>query len=424
MHKQIQSIALAHWLLVGVIVGAACGPVSALFLALLELATRVRTEHDWLIYLLPAAGIILGAIYAWLGKPIQEGSNLIINTLHENGPQIPSRMAPMVLAGTIFTHLFGGSAGREGAAMQMGAAIADTIAHRSRYGKKLRYQFLAAGVAGGFGSVFGTPVAGALFGAEFIALGKLEYTALLPALVASVVGDRVARFFGAKHTLFVQVAHLDMSVQVLGKWLFFACTVAVVAAFFIEFTHVLKRYSAVLFPNLPLRMAVGGIMIIAMWKVSGTTAYLGLGIPSIVQAFSDSSQPSYLFAVKGIFTAVTLGVGFLGGEVVPLFFMGSTLGNTLAQLLDLPLEMGAGVGMIAMFAAASNTPLALSIMAVELMGREILPHAVIVCVIAYILSGHRSIYPAQRVFRDKYGQILPQVIPLSAWHVTEKDGQK
>jgi len=396
----------------GAIIGAFCGASSALFLWLLEHATRLRIEHELIVYALPIAGLALGFVYERFGASIKGGNNLVIDTIHDGGTEIPLRMAPMVLVGTVLTHLFGGSAGREGTAVQMGASFADWLAHRLRLDAQLRRQLLAAGVAGGFGAVFGTPIAGAIFGLEFVVLGRIEYRALVPALVASLVGDLVTRALGIVHTPYHATSHLALTPLLLGKWVLFAVAIALTATAFIELTHLLKRTSEKHLARLPLRMFVGGAVVVVLWKLIGTSDYLGLGVPSIVRAFDDPTLPTYAFAAKLIFTAVTLGAGFLGGEVTPLFFMGAALGGVLAKLLGLPLELGAGVGMAAMFAAASNTPLALSIMAVELLGAEILPHVAIVCVLAYLLTGHRSIYTAQRVLLGKDGAALPRVMAL------------
>jgi H+/Cl- antiporter ClcA len=188
--------------------------------------------------------------------------------------------------------------------------------------------------------------------------------------------------------------------------------VALVTAAFVELTHAIKKHGEKLVPRLPVRMFLGGLVVVLLWKVVGTSDYLGLGVPTIVRAFRDPSLPVIAFAAKLVFTAVTLGAGFLGGEVTPLFFVGAALGSVLARWLGIPIELGAGVGLAAVFAAASNTPLALSIMAVELLGGNVFPHVVIVCVLAYLLSGHRSIYPAQRLILGKGGTLLGRAMPL------------
>jgi len=389
-------VTLGQWLALGAGVGVVCGAGSAFFLWLLDLATGFRLAHEWLIFTLPIAGLVIGAIYERFGQSISGGNNLVIDTIHDGGPEIPLRMAPMVLLGTVLTHLFGGSAGREGTAVQMGASLTDWLSHRLRLSKNLRRQLLAAGVAGGFGSVFGTPIAGTIFGLEFVVLGRIEYGALVPALVASIVGDLTARALGTLHSSYPHAPELALSPLVLGKWAIFAVVIALVTAAFIELTHAIKKQGAQRIRRLPVRMFFGGVAVIGLWQLVGSD-YLGLGVPTIVRAFTDPTVPAWAFAAKLVLTAITVGAGFLGGEVTPLFFVGATLGNALAQLLGLPLELGAAVGMAAVFAIASNTPIALSIMAVELVGASVLPHVAIVCALAMVLKGRRSIYPSQRL---------------------------
>jgi H+/Cl- antiporter ClcA len=385
--------AILEWAGLGAAAGVLCGVASAVFLIALEHATSFRIAHAWLVYLLPLAGVAIGFVYERWGKPIAPGTSLIIDSIHEDTPQIPLRMAPMVLAGTVLTHVFGGSAGREGTAVQMGASLADAVAHRLRVSRERRRQLLAAGIAGGFGSVFGTPIAGTVFGLEVVAVGRMEYDALLPALVASLLGDWVTRRLGVVHTAYPTVDAVALTPLVAAKLVLIGLAMAGATVTFIDLTHALKKWLARF--RLPLRMAIGGAVVVALWRLLGADDYLGLGVPMIVRAFSDPSLPSYAFALKLIFTAITLGAGFLGGEVTPLFFVGATLGSVLARALGLPIELGAGVGIAAVFGAAANTPLALSVMAVELCGAGVLPHVLIVTVVAYLVSGHRSIYPSQ-----------------------------
>jgi H+/Cl- antiporter ClcA len=398
-----QVTTLAQWLVLGSLVGAIAGVASAAFLYLLDLATRTREHWRWIVFTLPLAGLVIGAFYERYGKSIRGGNNLVIETVQDAKPQIPSRMAPMVLIGTVLTHLFGGSAGREGTAVQMAASLTDEVAHRIRLAPHARRQLLAAGIAGGFGSVFGTPIAGAFFGLEVIRVGRVDYDALLPALVASVIGDLVTRALGIVHTAYPHVATLDLTPALAGRWFVFAIAVAVVTTGFVELLHFVKKRGEVMIPRLPLRMFAGGLVVVALWQLSGTDDYLGLGVPTIVRAFGDERLAWSAFAWKLVMTAVTVGSGFLGGEVTPLFFVGATLGNDLARLLQLPLGLAAGVGLATVFGTAANTPIALSIMAVELLGSGVLPHVVIVAVIAYLASGHRGIYPSQRIAHGKLG---------------------
>jgi H+/Cl- antiporter ClcA len=413
MRPHPRARSFARWLVLGTVVGTLCGTASALFLFLLERATAVRLRQELLVYCLPLAGLVIGALYARWGASIRGGNNLVIDTVHEGDKQIPVRMAPMVMFGTVLTHLFGGSAGREGTAVQMGASLADAVSHRFRVSPATRRELLAAGIAGGFGSVFGTPIAGTVFGLEVVAVGQLSYEALVPALVSAVVGDLVTRALGIHHTVYPTPPALALTPLVLGKWLVFGVAVAVVARVFVEGVHGLQKRLEKAVPALPWRMALGGALVGVLWKAVGTSDYLGLSVPLIQRAFVDPALPPETFALKLLFTAVTLGAGFLGGEVTPLFVVGAALGNVLGRLLGLPLELAAGVGLAAVFGAAANTPLALSLMAVELLGGGVLPHVVIVTVTAYLLIGQRGIYPAQRIARLKHGgPRLERLMPL------------
>ncbi len=405
-------VALGQWVVLGAVVGLCCGLSSALFLLLLDHVTAIRGRRETIVYALPLAGLVLGWVYERLGRSIKGGNNLVIDAIHDDGPEIPLRLAPMVLVGTVLTHLFGGSAGREGTAVQMGAGLADAIAHRLAVDRSVRRQLIAAGVAGGFGAVFGTPIAGAIFGLEFVVLGRIAYGALIPALVASLVGDMTTRACGIRHAHYPAAPHVALTPSLAVKWLVFAAAMAAASTVFIELTHWIKREGERRVPSLGWRMALGGAAVVGLWRLFGTSDYLGLGVPMILRAFEDPNVPVYAFAAKLLFTAVTLGAGFLGGEVTPLFFVGASLGSVLARAFDIPLALGAGVGMAAVFASASNAPLALSVMAVELLGGGAFPHVTLVCVVAYVLTGHRSIYPAQRLLTGKAGGELARPTAL------------
>ena len=404
-----------QWVGLGALVGVASGLASAVFLASLEVATDFRARHESIVYALPLAGLLIGLAYERWGKPIGGGNNLIIDTIHGAGPELPLRMAPMVLIGTLLTHVFGGSAGREGTAVQMGASLADAITHRFRVSRATRRKLLAAGISGGFGSVFGTPLAGTVFGLEVATIGRMDYGAIVPAAIAAIVGDMVTRQLGIVHTVYPTIAHVELTALLFGKLALIGAAMAGAAIAFVELTHRLKHLLEKRIVRLPLRMFVGGAAVVILWRLVGSSDYLGLGVPMIVRSFTDPNLPWFAFAVKLVLTAVTLSCGFVGGEVTPLFFIGATLGSVLARWLGLPIELGAGVGIAAVFGAASNAPISLSIMAVELLGGHAFPHVFIVCLVAYILSGHRGIYPSQVLLRRKHGG------PLFAKPVTLRD---
>ena len=255
-----RAVALLQWVVGGLVIGGVCGSASALFLFLLDRATGVRVEHAWLVFTLPVAGLAIGWLYERHGAAVLAGNNLVIDTLHDDRAAIPMRMAPMVLVGTVLTHLFGGSAGREGTAVQMGASLTDTLAHRFTLSPAMRRQLLLAGIAAGFGSVFGTPVAGAIFALELVVVGRFEAVAIVPALIASFAGDLATRAWGIVHTPYPVIAHAELTPRLVGVWVLFAAAVAVTSIVFIELTHGLKKLSETRLRRLPLRMFVGGLV--------------------------------------------------------------------------------------------------------------------------------------------------------------------
>lgn len=392
---------LFKWLIICLTVGILAGSSSALFLISLEFVTHYRENHPWILFLLPLGGLLIGLLYFYFGKEVAKGNNLILQEYENATTTIPLKMAPLVLIGTLITHLFGGSAGREGTAVQMSSTIADQFSVVFKLSKHERRTLLIIGISAGFASVFGTPLTGAIFAIEVLYFSKINYKSIIPSFIVAYIAYFTVEFWQVSHTHYniPNVPSLDFTTLfwVILAGILFGLTSMLfskVTRFFAETFSKYIKYR-------PLRPFLGGIIFVAVIYFSGATQFLGLGIPTIISSF-EIQQDFSVFILKILFTAFTLGVGFKGGEVTPLFFIGATLGSALSFFIPLPIALLAGMGFVAVFSGATHTPIACTVMGIELFGYDCGIYVGIACVFAYFCSGYIGIYESQIVKGPKH----------------------
>ena len=394
--------AFAGWAVMAAAVGAVCGVVGGGFAIVVEEATHLRQHTPWLPYLMPVAGLLIAGLYRLLKLPLSIGTDEIIKTVRTQ-EGVSLKMAPAIFLSTALTHLTGGSAGREGAALQLGGSIGVAMSRlMSPLGDNRRI-FQLCGMAALFSALFGTPLAATIFVIEIVDIGRINHRALLPCLIAALTAKLVAVAVGAPAELFPLAAGLAKAdgltlLQAGGVGL--CC--GVVAVMFCHVMHFSGKTLRRLVPNDYLRIALGGALVTLLALLLGTADYQGSGMHVILNALKGEAAPE-AFVLKILFTALTLGVGFKGGEIVPSFFVGATLGCAVAPLLGLDPALGAGLGIIAMFCGVTNGALASMVLSVELFGAEYLPLFGIAVAVSYALSGHISLYHTQHFEDPKMG---------------------
>tara|TARA_B100000674_G_scaffold57075_1_gene39773 strand:- start:15531 stop:16823 length:1293 start_codon:yes stop_codon:yes gene_type:complete len=403
--KQFHFRFLIRWSLVAAFVGSLSGSASAIFLLLLEWAKNTREANPWLLFLLPLGGFCVALGYTYWGKSVDRGNNLIVEEVQKPSKVISFLMAPLVLTGTIITHVFGGSAGREGTAIQMGASIADQLNFVTKFSDEDRKILLMCGMAAGFSSLFGTPLAGTLFALEIIFIGKLLYEGVIAVILSAYVAYYVCGFWPVEHTHYTigkipEVNFINVGWLLLASIAFGVASKVFSLAMFWCTKQFKKYVSSALF-----RPVFGGVLVAGFIYFLGFK-YAGLGLDTIVASFSVQ-QGAEVFALKLGLTVLTLSAGFRGGEVTPLFFIGATLGSALSLFIPLPVGILAGVGFVAVFSGATNSPIACTLMGLELFSSGGINFSLIIflalgCFTAYYVSGHTGIYTSQIIGRVKY----------------------
>ena len=387
-----------RWLLLATAVGAVCGLVGTAFNLAVTSATEIRMANPQLIYLLPVGGVLIAGLYRFSDLE-GEGTNNIIDSIHE-GEHLPLLLVPVIFISTAVTHLLGGSAGREGAALQIGGSMGYGVGSLLRLDEKDMRIVTLSGMSAVFAALFGTPLTAAIFALEVISVGILYYSAFIPCLVSSLVAYAVSRLCGIVPMSFC-VDFVPMDVVVIMKVVILSVLCAVVSMLFCVVIHKSERIASGAVKNPFLRGAVGGILLVALTYIAGSTAYNGAGTDVIEAALTAGKAPDRAFLWKILFTAVTIGCGFKGGEIVPTFFIGATLGCVAGPLIGLSAPFAASLGLVAVFCGAVNCPIASIILSVELFGSENLIYCALACGISYMLSGYYGLYSSQKIMYSK-----------------------
>ena len=399
-HTVLYIKAVLKWLPVAVLTGVACGVIGSVFHIGVHHATELRAEWPWLLWCLPVLGLAIVGFYK-LTKTEGQGTNDIIDAVHE-GKRLSFWLLPAIFIGTTLTHLGGGSAGREGAALQMGGTIGQHMGRLFRLDDRDLRIATMAGMAAFFAALFGTPLAATVFAIVVISVGVMYHAAFIPCLTASLVAYGISVLMGVEPTRFAVVMPRPET------WMFLRVAVlavlcALVSVLFCETIHFAEHQMKKWLPNAWVRVLVGGVAVVALTFLCGTTDYNGAGMEVITAAVEQGTVRPEAFLLKLLFTAITLSAGFKGGEVVPSFFVGATFGCLVGPVLGIPAEVAAAVGLVAVFCGATNTPLASTFLAVELFGSGGLLYFALACGISYMFSGYSSLYSSQTILYSKLG---------------------
>ena len=387
------------WVLFACIIGFVVGGVSTGFYHCFEFVTGLRLRHEWLLWLLPVGGMAIVLLYRICDMEKDRGTNFVLMAVRENQP-LPLRTAPLVFISTLITHLLGGSAGREGAILQIGGSISSSIGRLMKLNDKDSRVITMCGMSAAFAALFGTPLTAAVFSMEIVSVGVMYYAALVPCVLSAIIGVQVARFFDVFPKTYAIFAMPSFSWLLLFKVLVLGVLCAVLSIVFCQFMHAAPALYDKYVKNPVARAAVGGFLIIALTLLCGTHDYNGSGGTVITAALEGSAKPA-AFLLKILFTAITLGAGFKGGEIVPAFFSGATFGAAIGPLLGLSPSFCAALAMVAVFCGVTNCPMTSILLALELFGGEEMPMFALACAVSYMLSGYYSLYTEQKFVYSK-----------------------
>lgn len=389
------------WVIFAILSGIVVGSVGTLFYFGMSIVTLVRTKNPWLIYLLPIGGIIIVGCYRLLHDEKDTGTNLVLSAIH-SGDELPLRMAPLIFISTLVTHLFGGSAGREGAALQLGGSIGNGIGRLFRFDEKDKHIMIMCGMSAAFSALFGTPMAAAIFSMEVVSVGIMHYSALVPCVIASLIAHGIATFFGITAESFPLGKIPAFTVTSAIKISVLAILCALVSIMFCILLHQSEHLYKKFFKNAYLRAFAGGCIVIVLTLFVGNQTYNGAGMPFIASCMNTASVAPEAFVLKMLFTAATLGAGYKGGEIVPSFFTGAAFGCLFGNLLGFSPTLCTAIGMSAVFCGVTNCPITSLLISFELFGYEGMPYFLLAIAFSYMLSGYYGLYHSQKIIYSKY----------------------
>lgn len=389
-----------RWVIFAILSGLIVGGIGTLFYFGMYLVTLTRTKNPWLIFLLPVSGLVIVGCYRLLHDEKDTGTNLVLSAIHSD-EELPLRMAPLIFLSTLITHLFGGSAGREGAALQLGGSIGNGLGKLFCFDDKDKHIMIMCGMSAAFSALFGTPMAAAVFSMEVVSVGVMYYAALVPCVISSLVASMVARYFGVSQELFLieKIPAFRFLPAVKISVLAILCaSVSILFCIMLHSSdHLYKRF----FKNAYIRIFVGGCLVIALTLLVGDQTYNGAGM-NMIEQYMQGQVPPEAFILKMLFTAVTLGAGFKGGEIVPSFFTGAAFGCLFGNILGFSPSLCTAVGMTAVFCGVTNCPITALLISFELFGYDAMPYFLLAVAFSYMLSGYYGLYSSQKIIYSKY----------------------
>ena len=399
-HNAHRALVSLKWIIFAIIVGAIVGLCGTAFYFALSLVTVLRTQNTWLIFLLPLGGLGIVAMYRFLHNEKDTGTNLVISAIHSDD-ELPLRMAPLIFVSTLITHLFGGSAGREGAALQMGGSIGNALGKLFHVDDKDKHVMIMCGMSAAFSALFGTPMAAAILPMEMVSVGVMYYIALVPCVISSLVAHGIAYSFGVSNEMFIIRSIPKFGIMTSIEISVLAILCALVSILFCVLLHKSEDLYKRFFTNPYIRVIAGGCIIIVLTLLVGNQDYNGTGINIIEHCINGTVRPE-AFLLKMIFTALTLGAGYKGGEIVPSFFTGAAFGCLFGNLLGFSPTLCTAVGMTAVFCGVTNCPITSLLISFELFGYDGMPYFLLATALSYMLSGYFGLYRSQKIVYSKY----------------------